>query len=104
MVEISTGALIYAMFVLILIFLLYEKGKKKYQPFCDLLDKEEYRLKELMTIGFSLMDMIRYSYASNFDRKLRKQIKELKEEDIFVKMMLTYLLHQNKLKKNLKML
>lgn len=81
MVEISTGALIYAMLVLILIFLLYEKGKKKYQPFCELLDKEEYRLKELMTIGFSLMDMIRYSYASNFDRKLRKQIKELKEEE-----------------------
>lgn len=79
--DISTGGAVYFIVVLVLIVLLYSKGKKKYVPLCKVLDKKEYPFKSLTMIGFSLMELIGYKYKSNLDRKLRKSLRELKEEE-----------------------
>lgn len=79
--EISSVGAVYLIIVLMLIIILYSKGKKKYTPLCEVLDKKEYPFKSLTMIGFSLMEMIGYKYKSNLDRKLRKSLRELKEEE-----------------------
>lgn len=79
--EVSTAGVIYLIAVLVFIIILYSKGKKKYTPLCEVLDKKEYSLKSLTMIGFSLMELVRYPYHSALDRKLRKSLRELKEEE-----------------------
>lgn len=79
MTEIPTFGAIYLVVVLVIVIVLYGKGKKKYASLCEVLNKEEYPLKSLIIIGFSLMELIGYSYKSNLDRKLRKSLRELKE-------------------------
>ncbi|MDD6035294.1 MAG: type II secretion system F family protein [Lachnospiraceae bacterium] len=81
MAEVSTGAAIYVLAVLLFIIILYLRGKKKYTQYCDILDKKEYPLKSLTILGFAFMELIRYKYATVLDRKLRKQINELRERD-----------------------
>ena len=79
--EVSTIGAIYMIAVLMFIVILYSRGKKKYTPLCEALDKKEYPFKSLTMIGFSLMEITKYSYRSNLDRKLRKSLRELKEEE-----------------------
>lgn len=80
-ISISVPGAIYLVVVLIVFLLLYEKGKKKYTPLCDVLDKKEYPLKSMTMLGFSLMEMIRFKYNTNLDRKVRKSLRELREEE-----------------------
>ena len=79
--NVSTGGAIYLIIVFLLIIILYSKGKKKYTPLCEVLDKEEYPFKSLTMLGFSLMELVNYKYKSPLDRKLRKSLRELKEEE-----------------------
>ena len=51
------------------------------QPYCEALDKEEYPLKALAPVGFATLEMIKRNYESNIDRKLRRQLRELKDEE-----------------------
>lgn len=79
--EVSAVGTGYLLVVFVLLFLLFEKGKKKYTPFCNALEKKEYPLRSLTVIGFALMELIRYPYKSSLDRKLRKELRELREEE-----------------------
>ena len=79
--NVSTGGAIYLIIVFLLIIILYSKGKKKYTPLCEVLDKKEYPFKSLTMLGFALMEILNYKYKSNLDRKLRKSLRELKEEE-----------------------
>jgi len=81
MADISIPAAIYTLVVIVLFFLLYEKGKKKYTPYSEALDKEEYPFRALAPIGFSAMELIKHNYGSNIDRKLRRQLRELQDEE-----------------------
>ena len=67
--------------IMVIFAFLYMSGKKKYQEFVDALDKKEYSLKDFFPVGFMLMDMIHYQYNSNFDRSLRRQLRELYPEE-----------------------
>lgn len=79
--NVSKGGAIYMLIVFALVFILYSKGKKKYTPLCEVLDKEEYPFKSLTMLGFALMELINFKYKSPIDRKLRKSLRELKEEE-----------------------
>lgn len=81
MAEVSTIGAVYLILILVLVVLLYEKGKKKYTPLCDVLDKKEYPLKSMTMIGFSFMEITRFKYNTNLDRKVRKNLRELREEE-----------------------
>ncbi len=81
MAEVSTVGAIYLIVVLLFIIILYGRGKTKYTSLCEVLDKEEYPFKSLTMIGFAFMEMIRYEYKSNLDRKLRKSLRELREAE-----------------------
>lgn len=81
MEEISIPAAIYAVVVIIMFLVFYEKGKKKYTSYCEALSKKEYPLKALLPIGFALVDTFKHTYASNLDRKLRRQLRELRDEE-----------------------
>ena len=79
--DVSTAGAVYLIVVLMLIIILYSRGKKKYTPLCEVLDKEDYPFKSLTMIGFSFMELTKYKYRSNLDRKLRKSLRELKDEE-----------------------
>lgn len=81
MADVSIPAAIYTLVVVTLFILLYEKGKKKYAPYVEALSKKEYPLKSLLPVGFSALDLIKPAYSGNIDRKLRRQLRELKEEE-----------------------
>lgn len=81
MPEISTFSLIYLLVVLLLFGFLYIQGKKNYLAYCDPLDQKEFPLKSLMPVGHQFMALIRYKYASPLDRKLRRQLRELRDAE-----------------------
>ena len=55
------------------------KGLKNASLF-DVLDEKEYPLKEIYFVGFEALDIVKYSYRSKNDRKLRKEISILYSE------------------------
>lgn len=61
--------------------LLYVRGKKKYQELISALNKKEYGLKDFFPAGFAFMDAIHYKYNTNYDRGLRRQLRELYPEE-----------------------
>lgn len=81
MAEISTGGAIYLLIILVAVVVLYEKGKKKYTPLCNALNKKEYPLRTLTMVGFSLMEIAHYKYNTVLDRKTRKNLRELQSEE-----------------------
>lgn len=81
MEQVSPVAAIYAVAILLFIILLYLRGNKKYSQYCEILDKKEYPLKSITMLGFAFMELIRFKYTTILDRKLRKQLCELKERD-----------------------
>lgn len=81
MTEVTTDSLIYLILVFFLIFFLYEKGKKRYEQYISVLDKKKYPLKDFLPIGFLAMEYLHYSYTTQLDRNLRKDLKELYEEE-----------------------
>lgn len=81
MAEISIGAVIYVLVILVFFIFLYLTGKKKYGQYCEILDKKEYPLRAFIPLGFAFMEMLRYKYTTVLDRKLRKQLAELQEKE-----------------------
>lgn len=62
---------------LVIFLFLYLKGKKQYESYVSGINKEDYALKDLFYAGFAFMELIRYQYCSNLDRKVRMQMTEL---------------------------
>lgn len=81
MADISKIAAGYLLVVLILSYILLKIGQKKYMPMIEPLNKDDFGLKDFFPIGFVLMDLIRYQYSSDFDRRLRRQLIELYDPD-----------------------
>lgn len=51
----------------------YIKGKK-YNVLFDVLEEDEYPLKEIYGIGYAVLETIKYQYKSKGDRKLRQEL------------------------------
>lgn len=77
MQEISSSAVFIMLIVLFIFGILYEMGKKKYKDYLIPLTKQEFPLKDFLVIGFSALDIVRYSYHTAWDRRNRKYLKEL---------------------------
>lgn len=65
--------------VLVLWILLFIKSKKNNAMF-DTIDEKEYPLKELYSMGYTLLEKISYDFKSKYDRKLRRDLSILYEE------------------------
>lgn len=63
------------------VLILLSLAGKKYVEMVNVLDKKEFGMRDLFPIGFQAMDMSGYKYGNNFDRKLRRQIRELYNPD-----------------------
>lgn len=61
-----------AVFLLLWLFL-FLKGLKNAKLF-DVLEEKEYPLKEIYFVGYEALHIVKYSYRSRKDRKLRKEI------------------------------
>lgn len=77
MQELNTASLVYLLAVFCVFFLCYSTGKKTYSSYIAPLDKKAFPLKDFLPAGFKLMELTKYSYGTLFDRKLRKNIKEI---------------------------
>lgn len=76
MSDINPVMMIPFLIMMVLLALLYVRGKKTYQAYVEALDKDT-PLRDFLPVGFQLMAMIRYKYATSHDRKLRRQLAEL---------------------------
>lgn len=66
---------------------LFVKGLK-YNSMFEVLDEKKYPLKEIYGIGYSVLEMIHYSYTKASDRKLRQEINifyDEKYEDYYLR-------------------
>lgn len=63
------------------VLLLLLMAGKKYVDMVNALDKKDFGLRDLFPIGFQAMEMSKYKYGSTFDRKLRRQLRELYDPD-----------------------
>lgn len=63
--------------VMVLFALLFVKGKGKYAAYVNAIDKSEYNLRDFFPVGFSLLELLRVQYNTNFDRSIRRQLAEL---------------------------
>ena len=79
--EVSPLAALYLIAVLVVFVLLYIKGKKNFLAYCEPFDQKEFPLKSLMPVGHQFMAMIRYPYSSPMDRKMRRQLRELRDAE-----------------------
>lgn len=70
--------LIASLAVLFIYMILLLSSKNKYREYTEPLDKEEYKLKDLLSAGLFIMDKIKYSYNTEYDRKVLDKISELK--------------------------
>jgi tight adherence protein C len=64
--------------ILLIIIVLYILSKNKYNEYIEPLDKKEYKLKDWMPMGFYVMNKLKYTYSTAYDRKLLNKIAELK--------------------------
>lgn len=55
---------------------IYFKGHK-YNEMFDVLEENEYPLKEIYGMGYAVLEMVHYKYKSKNDRKLRQQLEVL---------------------------
>lgn len=70
-----------ALVLLVVFLLLHLKGKTRYAAMIQAMDKDEYGLRDIMGVGFMLMELSKYQYASKLDRKARMQLRELYEPE-----------------------
>ncbi len=70
-----------ALALLVIFLLLHLKGKTRYAAMIQAMDKDEYGLRDIMGVGFMLMELSKYQYASKLDRKARMQLRELYEPE-----------------------
>lgn len=59
------------------ILLIYFKSKGKYDAFIQPLDKKQYAFKDFMSIGFYILDLIKYTYNTKYDKKLQNKFSQL---------------------------
>ncbi|HHX18355.1 MAG TPA: type II secretion system F family protein, partial [Clostridium sp.] len=64
-----------ALFIFVILLIL---SKNKYSNYTEPLDKEEYKLKDLLSVGLFILDKAKYSYNTEYDRKILDKISELK--------------------------
>ncbi|HEX2947500.1 MAG TPA: type II secretion system F family protein [Clostridia bacterium] len=69
---------------------LYLVSFGRYKYITDNLDKKAYPLKELFSVGLYLLDSFKYSFNSNYDRKLLSMITELYGHKDAVRMLRIY--------------
>ncbi|MGI6606591.1 MAG: type II secretion system F family protein [Peptococcia bacterium] len=63
---------------IVLLFLLYWHAKRKYAPLFASLPKQEFPLKEsFLPMGHALLQLLHYSYTTNYDQGLYKQLLEI---------------------------
>lgn len=70
----AIGAVFLAMWLICFL-----KGLRNASLF-DVLDEKEYPLKEIYFVGYEALNIVKYSYRSKNDRKLRKEISILYSE------------------------
>lgn len=75
--SVNIFAAVYLLFTVFIFYFFYRRGKKKYQGITNALEKSAFHIRDFMPAGFAVMEMIRYRYSTQFDRVLRKQLKEL---------------------------
>ena len=75
--QINTLMLVIFLIVAGGILVLFLLSSKKYSEFIEPLDSNEYKLKSFLPIGLYVVDLIKYSYGSNYDRKLMAKIIEI---------------------------
>lgn len=56
---------------------------KKYDELFEPLDEKEYALKELYSMGYFVMEKLKYNYKSRRDRKLRQDMEVLYEKNMW---------------------
>jgi len=64
----------------LLLWLILFFASNKHNDLFSSLDEKEYPLKELYSMGYTVMEMIKYTYKGKFDRKLRTSLSVLYEE------------------------
>ncbi|MGN0342788.1 MAG: type II secretion system F family protein [Roseburia sp.] len=63
--------------VSVIIFLVFFVKSKRYDEIFTTLDEKEYPLKETYSVGYAVMETLKYDYKSQKDRTLRTQIEIL---------------------------
>lgn len=81
MAKISIPAAICLLVSIVIFYILYSSGNKKYAKMVAPLDEKVFRIKSFMPAGFALMALIKYKYNSAYDRKLRQQIAEVHDAE-----------------------
>lgn len=66
--------------VCLLIWLVIFCASRKYDELFENLEEKEYRLKELYSTGYWVMERLKYDYKSQRDRKLRQNLEILYEK------------------------
>jgi len=61
--------------------LLYLKSKNIYTDALKEIDSKEYSIKKLLPIGLYFIELIKYPYKTNYDRKLYKKMYRLKGKE-----------------------
>lgn len=79
--SVHTGSLIFLLIALVVFLLLYSGSKRKYAHYVEPLDPKKFPLKSLLSVGFYAMGLLRYRYHLKFDRRLRRQLAELYDEE-----------------------
>ena len=79
---VSEGSVLMIYLLLVLYFvltalwlLLLFLGSKKFEAMIEPLNRKEYPLKEFYPVGMEILDKIRYSYDTVFDKKRKAQAK-----------------------------
>ncbi len=67
--------------ILIFLWVILSIAGKKHSEMFEALDEKEFPLKEIYSVGYSLLLLFKYKYTSKGDRKLRKYIGILYGED-----------------------
>lgn len=70
--------LIFFLADLTVMLILYFLSKNKYNEYIEPLDKKEYKLKDIMPMGFYILDKIKHKYSTKYDRNLQTKIAEIK--------------------------
>lgn len=65
----------FAVYIVLMVFwiIVLNKGDKKFSDMIDPLDAKAYPLKALFPVGFELLDMVKYTFNTGFDKKRKAQ-------------------------------
>ena len=63
-------------FLLVVVLLLLIIGGPRYKDSINQLDKKIYKLKPILPVGLLILDLVKYRYTTNYDRRLLSAINE----------------------------